>query len=435
MKKVLVISYYFPPAGGPGVQRWLKFVKYLRHYGVEPVMYVPENADYPITDPTLAAEIPEGLKIYRGKIIEPNRILSRLGAKKAKNASAGFIDSSSGKKGFFGKTLAWIRANLFIPDARMLWIRPSVRRCARILREEGIDTVISTGPPHSTHMIALALKEKGLCRRWIADFRDPWTKIDYFHHLPLTGTALKLHRKMESRVLSEADDVITVSRSMARDYRDRVKGFLHVITNGFDADDAPEEETAVPDKEFTISHIGSMNADRNPEELWETLAVMCGENPSFASDLRIRLAGNVSPEVFRSLELSGLSERTVHIPYAPHAEVVRMQYRSRVLLMMMNRTPDGAMYIAGKLFEYLAARRPVLLVGFAESDAADILRDAGAGYAVDFTDKKSLREAVETLYKSYKDGTDRALSNKGSLDKYSRKALTARLAREVILKP
>ncbi len=434
MKKVLVISYYFPPAGGPGVQRWLKFVKYLNHYGVEPVMYVPENADYPITDPTLAAEIPEGLKIYRGKIIEPNRILSRLGAKKAKDTSAGFIDSSSGKKGLLGKTLAWIRANIFIPDARMLWIRPSVRRCARILREEGIDTVISTGPPHSTHMIALALKKKRLCRRWIADFRDPWTKIDYFHHLPLTGPALKLHRKMESRVLSEADDVITVSRSMARDYQDRVKGFLHVITNGFDISDAPCGKT-LPDEKFTISHIGSMNADRNPEELWETLGEICREKPSFASDLRIRLTGNVSPEVFQSLELSGLSGHTVHIPYAAHTEVVRMQYSSRVLLMMMNRTPDGAMYIAGKLFEYLAARRPVLLVGFSDSDAADILRDAGAGYAVDFEDKKSLKTAVETLYKSYKDGTDCTLSNKGSLDKYSREALTARLAREVILKP
>lgn len=434
MKKVLVISYYFPPAGGPGVQRWLKFVKYLRRYGVEPVMYVPENADYPVTDPTLAGEIPEGLKIYRGKIIEPNRILSRLGAKKAKGTSAGFIDSSSWKKGFLSKALTWIRANLFIPDARMLWIRPSVRGCARILREEGIDTVISTGPPHSAHMIALALKEKGLCRRWIADFRDPWTKIDYFHHLPLTSLAVKLHRKMEKRVLAEADDVITVTRSMARDYQDRVKGFLHVITNGFDKADAPAELT-IPDEKFTISHIGSMNADRNPEELWKTLREICLENPSFSSDLQIRLTGNVSAEVFLSLERYGLSQHTVHIPYAPHGEVVRMQYSSRVLLMMMNRTPDGAMYIAGKLFEYLASRRPVLLIGFTHSDAADILRDAGAGYAVDFADKKSLKTAVETLYKSYKDGTDCALSNKGDLDKYSREALTARLALEVILRP
>lgn len=396
-------------------------------------MYVPENADYPVTDPTLAAEIPEGLKIYRGKIIEPNRILSRLGAKKAKNASAGFIDSSSAGKSFLGKSLTWIRANFFIPDARMLWIRPSVRRCARILREEGIDTVISTGPPHSAHMIALALKEKGLCRRWIADFRDPWTKIDYFHHLPITSLAKKIHTGMENRVLAAADDVIMVTQSMARDCQDRVKGFLHVITNGFDTDDAPAGET-VPDKEFTISHIGSMNADRNPEELWETLSAMCGENPSFSSDLRIHLTGNVSQEVFLSLEKYGLTARTAHIPYAPHAEVVRMQYRSRVLLMMMNRTPDGAMYIAGKLFEYLASRRPVLLVGFADSDAADILRDAGAGYAVNFSDKKLLREAVETLYKAYKDGSDIPVK-KYELDRYSREALAARLAREVIFRP
>ena len=426
MKKVLVISYYFPPAGGPGVQRWLKFVKYLRDFGVEPVLYIPEGAAYPVIDESLVAEVPEGIKIYRGRITEPSAFFSP-----GKKVSAGFIDSS-GKKNWKYRLMAWIRANVFIPDARMLWIRPSVRRLKKILKKEGIDTIISTGPPHTTHMIALGLKRYDPSLRWIADFRDPWTKIDYFHHLPLTRRARKKHFRLESEVLKTADTVVTVTRSMAEDYRSRVKGHLHVITNGYDTADSPETE-AVLDKKFTICHIGSLNTDRNPHELWEVLSELRRENPGFADNLQIELTGNVSAAAFDSLRKNGLENHIIHTPYAPHAEVVRSQHSARVLLLLMNRTPSGALYIAGKLFEYLAARRPILLVGFAKSDAADILRECQAGYALDFSDKSGLKQAINQLYADYTGGKDTSLPMHPSLDKYSRYDLAGRLAREVIL--
>lgn len=425
MKKVLVISYYFPPAGGPGVQRWLKFVKYLRDFGVEPVLYVPQGAAYPVTDDSLAAEIPPQTTVYRGRIVEPSAWFSS-----GKKISAGFIDSSTGKKSRLARWSTWIRANLFIPDARMLWIRPSVRRLKKILRQENIDTVISTGPPHTTHMIALRLKQSipSLC--WIADFRDPWTKIDYFHHLPLTRWARRRHLQLENRVLETADRVIAVTRSMAEDYRPRVKGGLHVITNGYDTADAPEG--AIPaDEKFTLCHIGSLNADRNPRELWEVLAELAAENAAFRDDLSIRLTGNVSPAVLESLRENGLGDRVEHTPYARHSEVIERQHAARVLLLIMNRTPDGALYIAGKLFEYLAARRPILLTGFAHSDAADIVRECNAGYALDFGDKQGLRKAIVDLYAAYKKGTDIS-ARQAAPEKYSRRALTERLAREVI---
>ena len=428
MKKVLVISYYFPPAGGPGVQRWLKFVKYLRDFGVEPVLYVPEGAAYPVTDESLMAEIPEGIKIYRGPITEPSSFLSS-----GKKVSAGFIDSASGKKGWKSRLMTWIRANVFIPDARMLWIRPSVRRLKKILKAESIDTIISTGPPHSTHMIALGLKRSDPSLRWIADFRDPWIKIDYFHHLPLTRRARKKHFRLEDEVLKTADDVITVTQGMAEDYRSRVEGRLHVITNGYDTADNPDE-TILPDEKFTICHIGSLNADRNPHEFWEVLSELCKEDAGFANDLEIRLTGNVSPAVFDSLRQNGLESHIKHIPYAPHTEVVRSQHSARVLLLLMNRTPSGALYIAGKLFEYLAARRPILLAGFAKSDAADILRECQAGYALDFSDKPGIKQAITQLYADYKAGKDISVPLYTALEKYSRYALSERLAREVILR-
>lgn len=429
MKKVLVISYYFPPAGGPGVQRWLKFVKYLRDEGYEPVLYVPQGAAYPVTDESLAAEIPPGLTIHRGHIIEPSSVFSS-----GKKISAGFIDASSGKKGWKSRLMTWVRANVFIPDARMLWIRPSVRRLKKILREEGIDTLISTGPPHSTHLIALGLKRADPHLQWIADFRDPWTKIDYFHHLPLTRWARRRHFRLESEVLAQADQVIVVTPSMARDYRPRVRGRLHVITNGYDTEDLPDSPPPL-DEKFTLCHVGSLNADRNPYELWEVLARLRAQNPAFRNDLRICLTGNVSPAVFETLRKNGLDDCVQHIPYAPHAQVVRSQHAARVLLMLMNRTPDGALYMAGKLFEYLAAARPILLVGFAHSDAADILRECQAGYALDFSDRKGLEEALRTLYREYRLGQDTGRKVSPQSEKYTRRALTARLAREVLACP
>lgn len=425
-KKALVISYYFPPAGGPGVQRWLKFVKYLREFDVEPILYVPRGAAYPVTDDSLTTEIPAGIKIYRGKIFEPSSLFPA-----GKKVSAGFIDASTAQGGLKSRLMTWIRANVFIPDARMCWIAPSVRRLKKILRAENIDTVISTGPPHSTHLIALGLKRAIPSLRWIADFRDPWTKIDYFHHLPLTGWARRKHCRLEDEVLAEADDVITVTARMAKDYRPRVKGRLHVITNGYDTSDAPTGPVT-PDEKFTLCHIGSLNADRNPHELWEILGERCRHDETFACDLEIRLTGPVSPAVTASLEQNGLTPFVRHTPYAPHAEVARIQHAARVLLLVMNRTPSGAMYIAGKLFEYLAARRPILLAGFAQSDAADIVRECHAGYALDFSDKKGLADALEHLYDDYKTGLVHTPA--ADLEKYSRRALTERLAREVILR-
>lgn len=221
---------------------------------------------------------------------------------------------------------------------------------------------------------------------------------------------------------------------MARDYRPRVRGRLHVITNGYDTEDLPDSPPPL-DEKFTLCHVGSLNADRNPYELWEVLARLRAQDPAFRDDLRICLTGNVSPAVFETLRKNGLDDCVQHIPYAPHAQVVRSQHAARVLLMLMNRTPDGALYIAGKLFEYLAAARPVLLVGFAHSDAADILRECQAGSALDFSDREGLEEALRSLYREYRLGQDTGRKVSPQSEKYTRRALTARLAREVLACP
>lgn len=425
MKKVLVVSYYFPPAGGPGVQRWLKFVKYLRDYDVEPVMFIPRDAHYPMVDESLSQEIPDGMRIYRAPIIEPNSYM-----KTAQSTSGGFIDKEK-KDSIKSRILTWIRANLFIPDARCLWIRPSVKRIVKILKDENIDTIITTAPPHSVHMIGLGVKKRLPHIKWIADFRDPWTKIDYFHNLPLCSWAKKKHYKMEREVLAMADDVICVTPSVGEDYRPMCGGRMHVITNGYDTSDMPSSSPLLDDM-FTITHAGSINAQRNPNTLWRVLGDMCREDSAFASRLKIQLAGTLSPEVFSSLKENGLVKNTIYHNYLPHDQVIKLQHSSRLLLMLMYRAPHGKMFIVGKLFEYLASRRPILAIGYSDGDAARIINDTHSGDAVDFDDYDTTRCVVEQAYKKYMCG-DASYTPDSDIEKYSRRKLTERLAGEIIL--
>ena len=262
MKKALVITYYWPPAGGSGVQRWLKFVKYFRDFGIEPIIYTVDNANYPIMDNSLGNDIPKEIEILKQPIWEPNNLLSFFGKKK--NESAGFLNPNPN---FMGKIAQYIRANYFIPDARKFWVKPSVNYLKKYLLNNEIDVIITTGPPHSVHLIGLQLK-KELNIKWISDFRDPWTEIDYFHQLPLTKKSIQKHHKLEQEVIKFSDAVIVVGKTMKENYEVFQKN-IFVVTNGFDGEIA---EGAKLDSNFTITHIGLMNADRNPRMLWEVLS-------------------------------------------------------------------------------------------------------------------------------------------------------------------
>ena len=232
--KVLIVTYYWPPAGGPGVQRWLKFVKYLRNFGIEPVVFTAENPFYPTIDETLAADIPEGIEVIKCPIFEPNNIVAKF-KKKETEKSAGFLDPNPS---FLSRVLLYIRANYFIPDARKYWVKPSVKMLENYLSNNTVDAIITTGPPHSLHLIGKRLKEK-IGVKWIADFRDPWTSIDYFHLLPLTKSARKKHFKLEEEVVRAADQVIMVSNHAKKKYVGFNKA-IDVITNGFDTEESLE---------------------------------------------------------------------------------------------------------------------------------------------------------------------------------------------------
>lgn len=417
MKKVLIMTYYWPPTGGAGVQRWLKFSKYFRKFGWEPIIYTPSNPDFPITDETLLKDVPENLTVLKTKITEPYGIYRKLMRKKKTEAvNQGFL--SEGKENSLLQSLMiWIRGNFFIPDARKFWIKPSIAYLSDYLNNHKVDAIISTGPPHSMHLIALGLKQK-FNLPWIADFRDPWTQIDFYNQLKLSKFADHKHKVLERKVLSSADRVVTISPTCGTDLEKLGNRTVDVITNGFDTDDFLLNSTLKLLNGFVLHHIGALNKDRNPSTLWKVLGDLCNERQDFKKELVIKFTGKTDAIAFESLKQHGIIDNTQKTDYLPHSEVVKLMAQSPVLLLALNNTPNNAGVLSGKLFEYLAAKRPIFGIGMPDGDAAKILKETEAGIMCDFNDEKGMRKAILNLYEKYQ--SHQLFTNTSSIDNYSR---------------
>ncbi|MGB6150997.1 MAG: glycosyltransferase family 4 protein [Pricia sp.] len=422
MKKVLIITYYWPPAGGPGVQRWLKFVKYLRDFGIEPVVYIPENPHYPIEDTSLEKEIPKNLTIYKQPLFEPYGLAKILSPKKTKRISSGIIQVKN--QSAIEKGMLWIRGNLFIPDARKYWIKPSVKFLSEILDNEAkFDAVITTGPPHSVHLIGQHLKaQKGI--RWLADFRDPWTSIGYHKKLKLTKSSQKKHKDFERAVLNEADHIIVTSPTTEKEFQQITTQPITVITNGHDSD---YDGGAHLDKDFTISHIGSLLTGRNPKNLWKVLSQIASENSVFRADLQLEFMGVVSKEVMDSLYRFELGPYIKMRGYGSHTEAQRRQQRSQVLLLVEIDSEETKGIIPGKLFEYMAAQRPILALGPEGWEAGKIIDETQAGALFDYTSHYALKQTILKWYAAFK--KENLFSKAKNIEKYSRKSLTEALSK------
>ena len=426
MKRVLIITYYWPPSGGSGVQRWLKMSKYLPENGWQPVIYTTENAEYPIIDHSLEHDVAPEAEVIRRPIFEPYSFYKKfLGIKQEESIKVGF--ASNNKKTKWKERLSvWIRGNFFIPDARCSWIRPSVKFLKNYLKTHSVDAIISTGPPHSMHLIAMKLKEAtGL--PWIADFRDPWTEIDFYDELHLSKWADKKHHRLEREVLTKADKVVTVSWDGAKRLGRLGNKNVRTIPNGYDWEHT-NRETAPPTQEFTLTHLGVVTPSRNVPQLWSALKELKEETAGFGKSLRIRLVGQIDQSVLQSLNALGLMENTEIIPHIPHDEVQQMQQSSQVLLLLINNTPNAKGILTGKIFEYLASGRPILCIGPEDGDAAQVLKETHAGITVGFEDKEKMKEVVKSMYQKYLDVGLPSNANK-DIERYSRKALAEEYAK------
>lgn len=424
MNRVLIITYYWPPSGGAGVQRWLKFVKYLRNFGWEPIIYSPSNPDYPVLDPTLAGDIPAGTEQITAPIWEPYQFYKKLTGKKDPDKVHAGLMTDKEATGWIEQLSVWIRGNLFIPDARKYWIKPSVRFLVKYITDNKIDAIVSTGPPHSTHLIALGVKKK-LNVPWLADFRDPWTDIDFYKDLNISPFADRKHKNLELQTITGCDAMVVISPGMKENYHKMGGNNIHLITNGFDPDDMTKEEVVL-DTKFSVAHVGSLPPNRDPKVLWQALAELCEILPNFKNDLEIKLAGNVDQSVLDGLVRLGLSENLNRIEYVPHDEVGKLLKQSAVLLLAVNNSPNAKGILTGKFFEYLAAGRPILAIGPIDGDVAQILKDSEAGEIAGNENLEGIKKIIIGLYGKFSD-YDLSVNPKG-IDKYSRENLTARLA-------
>jgi len=414
-KKVLIICYYWPPAGGPGVQRWLKFVKYLPDFGVEPIVYVPENATYPIMDEALIEEIPNGITVIKRPIKEPYGFASMLSRKQTKSISSGLIPTQK-KQSLVQKTMLYIRGNYFIPDARVAWVKPSISFLERVIQEQEIDTIITSGPPHSMHLIGLGLK-----------FRDPWTTIGYHDKLKMTSKTQETHKSLEQEVLREASQIIVTSPNTKKEFSELTKTPIQVITNGFDVQ---ENDVLKLNNKFTISHIGSLLSDRNPKILWKALSDIVSENETFKSAFRLSLAGRVSESVIESLKEYGLDSFVQLEGYVSHTAAIDLQRKSNLLLLLEIDSPETRSIIPGKLFEYLAARRPILAIGPEGSDIEEIILQTESGSYHNYTQEEVIRATILSHFEHFTNKTE--LLRSGDIAKYHRKALTETLSNSIL---
>jgi glycosyltransferase involved in cell wall biosynthesis len=423
MNKVLVITYYWPPSGGSQVLRWLKFSKYLPEFGWMPLIYTPENPEPQETDPSLIKEIPDEITVIKRPIWEPYRlykIFSRKG--KDEKISTAFI-SEKKSNSLIDKTSNFIRSNFFIPDARRFWIKPSSRYLRKYLDENHVDLIVSSGPPHSMHMIALLLK-KTLNIPWIADFRDPWTNIDYYRHLLLTYRADKKHHRLEKEVLTNADYVIAVSPTMKEEFISTGAKKVKTITNGYD-DYTINIDKNNRDKKFSILHVGSIPGTRNAVILWKVLAELAASEKGFADNLQINLIGKVDYSVIESLKKYNLMGFTVREKYMPHIKALERMAMAQVLLLLINNTLNAAGILTNKFYEYLSVSRPILGIGPADGDTAAILKITRAGRIYDFEDFEGIKQNILSLYNLYL--KDKLEINSENIDRFSRFNLTKEL--------
>lgn len=390
MNKVLIITYYWPPSGGAGVQRWLKFSKYLPEFGWEPYILTvdPDYAAYPVTDNSRNNDLSDKIKVFRTTAINYFSVYS-----KNKIPSAGFANNVDDS--FKGKMMRFIRGNFFIPDPRRGWNKFAFRKACSLIEKENISTVISTSPPHSTQLTGLKLKKRFPEIKWIADLRDPWTDIYYYEQFYPTFLPGKLDRLYERNVLKKADLILTVGESLKERFSKKQAGIadkIDVITNGFDETDFAGREKTTPSR-FTITYVGTISDKYPLNGLLKALKELKEDNHDFI----LRLVGTVPEKILEEVRKNISAGNVEHITYTPHEKAIGYMMDSSMLLLIIPDHASNRSIITGKIFEYIATGNPVLCLGPTDGDAASIINAGKFGNALDYNDTNNIVSYIRSL--------------------------------------
>jgi glycosyltransferase involved in cell wall biosynthesis len=405
----LVITYYWPPSGGAGVQRWVKFIKYFKNQNIDPyiISVDPDFASYPVIDNSLINDIPENTNVYLTKTNEPYSFYKKINNNQT--PYAGFVNE--GSPNFFQKIARFIRGNFFIPDSRKGWNDFAYKKAVEVLERENIDTVITTSPPHSTQLIGLKLKET-LNIKWIADLRDPWTDIYYYKSMLHTKWAKRKDLNYEKKVIEKSDKIVVVSDSIKQLLINKSnliqESKIHVIPNGFDEDDFLFPSTN-EDRKFLLSYVGTITKDYPLDSIKKSIANL---------NISIEFTGKAD-EPTKHL-LNGIAGFNNHVK---HKESINLLLASDMLLLVIPKIANNKGILTGKLFEYLGARKPILCIGPTDGDAAKIIQECKAGKTFDYSDKNGIYEFIETCMLN-----EFIFENKNYLN-YSRRNLTKNLSK------
>lgn len=423
MKKVLLLSYYWPPAGGPGVQRWLKNIVFLDRLGWDITVVCPREPVASNYDESLVNEIPKSVRVIKTDARDPFKAYAALTGKKGQPSTGGIgLNQPKSKK---QQLINYIRANFFIPDARKGWNSFALKAARKALAEGDFKAVISTGPPHSTHLIALKLKQEfGL--PWLADFRDPWVNIFYNRLFPRTSRTVKKDQALENRVLKEADRILTVSPGLQQEFSDRAQK-VELLYNGYDPKDLPEPQTG-PQAFFQLSYTGNLKPNQNPIALWECIAEKIEEDSVFARDFRLQFVGNVDPGVQSQLDDLKLTAHCVFEGYQPHVRATEAMVEAGALLFIVPETKDNHLILTGKLFEYLGSGSPLFSIGPPRGNAATIISGAERGATIDYHDKNAMKLRLAELYQAWQVNKRSPRLSKTSTAAYTREGSAVRLS-------
>jgi glycosyltransferase involved in cell wall biosynthesis len=428
-KKVLIIAYYWPPSAGSGVQRWLKFVKYLPQFGWKPYVFTPENPSFSLKDSSLQKDVPAEAEIIRFPIWEPYELffgLSRI-FDSGKKSTRPVELVKKNKSSFFQKISTWIRGNLLIPDPRIFWVRPSVKFLDQYLKENKINIVITTGPPHSMHLIGYKLKKKNPSLKWIADFRDPWSEWGLLDSLMVSNVIRGRHKQLERKVLTNASIVTTITPFYKKHFEKLGGRSVELLTNGFDESDFVSLKIERPDK-FVIRHIGIVNEKCDPRPFIQALKTLSGIDLEFRNHLILEFIGDVNSDFKNYIEaIPELKEKVVFTEHIPHKQLVSVYGTSALLLLVLNGYKDAEGYMPGKLFEYIATGLPVLGVGPSSGDAAQLMNETGCGKMFEAEDQQGIIDFLNTCYRFWQERQPSISSLRKSED-FSRRNITGKLS-------
>ena len=423
MKRVLIITYYWPPAGGIGVLRCLKFAKYLRQFGWEPIIYTPSNADYSYYDETNLKDIPDHIEVIKHPIREPFRIFKLL-SRRSKNDSTNPVYARGKKVKFVDDIAIWIRGNFFIPDARAMWISPSVKYLKDYLKDHPVDAIFTDGPPHTNTVIGLKLSQE-LGIPWLADFQDPWTQVDYYKMFNISMWADKKHRKLEQLVFKVAEKITIASPAWVYDLESIGAKNVDVLYYGYDEDDFVNINPAL-DSGFTIIHAGLLGYDRNPEVFFKVLGDLKSELDGFDQYLKIKFAGDIDFLVKKAILDNGLQPNFIEMGVIDRSRVLEMTMNAHLLLLPINKAENAKGRIPGKLYENLRAKRPILCLGPKESDVANILKETNAGVCFEYDDYINIKNHIKSRYELYLKGENNVETH--LIDRFSNENQTKKLS-------